>query len=543
MSEPAVPPPPAVSQSIRDGGSRMSSRSARLVRGAILFAILLAATLLRFHDITRHALWGDELLTLEASAGHAMEHESLGRAGFVEAPDLMTLKHAGPWWRVATSLARNDKHPPLYFLIERAWWELAGDSPLALRSLSLAFSVAAVALLYFAAEPLVGAASALWAAALMAFAIPQIHYGQEGRMYALLLALLLASCAVLVRLEKRGPSWGRAALLGACLLAMMLTHYFAVAPCAALAVYAAARIRGRALRQAAVAAVVAGVIYLIVWGPFFWLGRANLNSFNWWLIDDAPGHVGRTWWKLALVPARMLAEPRPSAETAAAIGCVLFVVPALLLRRQPELLLWWLLLVLSPLPSLVTDLWPPGRKQLEWVRYALPAAPAVYVLLAALVPRGWRGWRAVLRHALPAGALLLCVLNLGAGYAETENPKPEWRPLAALIDAHAQPGDVMVFYGTHPGEAGYAGFYYVALSYYCHRMPRQLLFPTGPETAPTAEEVARLRQAPGIWVVVPWGLHYPPEALAGFAPGPRTGAFLLPSVQRWTPLPATTQSR
>jgi hypothetical protein len=129
----------------------------------------------------------------------------------------------------------------------------------------------------------------------------------------------------------------------------------------------------------------------------------------------------------------------------------------------------------------------------------------------------------------------MCALNLPAGYAQTENPKPDWRPLAAMIDRYARPDDVMVFFGVNPYEPGYAGFYYIAFSYYCHDLPRQLLFPSGPKGGPTPEQLARLRRAPAMWVIVPWDQRYPPEALEGFEPGPRTGVFLLPTIQRWTP--------
>ena len=38
-----------------------------------LAAILIATTLLRTHDLTRHALWSDEIYTLETSAGFGLE--------------------------------------------------------------------------------------------------------------------------------------------------------------------------------------------------------------------------------------------------------------------------------------------------------------------------------------------------------------------------------------------------------------------------------------------------------------------------------------
>src|SRR5215212_11891902 len=91
----------------------------------ILGLILAAATILRFHDLTRHSLWTDELYTLETSAGHGLEHQKLLNAGIIEqTPDLLGLQHAAPWWAIATTLARDDNHPPLYFFLMRFWREL-----------------------------------------------------------------------------------------------------------------------------------------------------------------------------------------------------------------------------------------------------------------------------------------------------------------------------------------------------------------------------------------------------------------------------------
>src|SRR4051812_45437861 len=118
-------------------------RKTLLILGLIIFA----ATILRFHDLTRHSLWTDELYTLETSAGHGLEHQRLTNAAIVEqTPDLLTLQNAAPAWAVATTLARDDNHPPLYFLLVRFWRDVFGSSDFALRSLGIVFSVTAVAL-------------------------------------------------------------------------------------------------------------------------------------------------------------------------------------------------------------------------------------------------------------------------------------------------------------------------------------------------------------------------------------------------------------
>src|SRR5436190_8176623 len=128
----------------------------------ILALILIAATALRIHGLTRHSLWSDEIYTLESSAGFGLESKRLSLAGLVEdVPDLLSITRR-PWWTVATKLARDDNHPPLYFLVVRVWRDIAGDSDAALRSLSVLFALGAIVLLYDAVRVLHGPSAGLW---------------------------------------------------------------------------------------------------------------------------------------------------------------------------------------------------------------------------------------------------------------------------------------------------------------------------------------------------------------------------------------------
>ncbi len=140
---------------------------------SVVAMILLLAAALRVHELTRHALWSDEIYTMQSSAGFGLESKRLAGAGLLEPPpDLLSLTPQRPWWTLATSLARDDNHPPLYFLLVRAWREVFGDSDAALRGLSVLCSVAAIAFLFDATRHLHDVTTALWAALLMALAMP-----------------------------------------------------------------------------------------------------------------------------------------------------------------------------------------------------------------------------------------------------------------------------------------------------------------------------------------------------------------------------------
>jgi uncharacterized membrane protein len=94
-------------------------------------------------------------------------------------------------WPLVWHCAAN-VHPPAYFLILKAWTALAGDSPAALRGLSVVFGLASVGAAFAVAagiaarqqSPPLGSAG-LIAATFLALAPLQIELSQTARMYSL----------------------------------------------------------------------------------------------------------------------------------------------------------------------------------------------------------------------------------------------------------------------------------------------------------------------------------------------------------------------
>lgn len=79
-----------------------------------------------------------------------------------------------------------DTMPPGYYLLLFGWMNAFGETPLAMRMLSVTLSLLVVALVYAAAKRGVGAQTANWAAFLTALMPFQIYHAQELRMYTLL---------------------------------------------------------------------------------------------------------------------------------------------------------------------------------------------------------------------------------------------------------------------------------------------------------------------------------------------------------------------
>ena len=152
-----------------------------------------------------------------------------------------------------------------YFGVLKIWRGAFGDSVMALRTLSIAFGVAAVWLCHVLVLDIGGGRTFARTAALFLAVNPfQIHYSREVRMYAMGVFLVLLGSVLLARaLMRRELRWWIAyGIAGA---ASLLTHYYLVFSILAQGVVAAtvgsrAAMQGdrRILKGGLVAAGVAG---------------------------------------------------------------------------------------------------------------------------------------------------------------------------------------------------------------------------------------------------------------------------------------------
>ena len=439
-------------------------------RHTILLAIiLLVALALRLHELPKPSLWLDEILTVQLSTGRGYAHLDFPQHEIIPAPpELIGLNHAPPFWRIWTSLGR-DVHPPLFYLVLRAWRETFGDGDFAIRMLSVTLSLVAIAMLYLAVQPQLGAATALWACALMALAGPQIEYAQENRSYMLLLVALLAAAAALVRIEKYGPSVARCFALAAAALAALLTHYAAAPAVGLLALYVLLRFRGRALRGAMLALIASGTVYAIAWGPF-WLEqmRGFGERIEFTTTDGASTLL--TLRHAAELPLRFFTDAAIRPRWVGTLAAVLYVLPLLpiVARRRTDLLLWWLWLAGYVMFVTLSDLMRGGRA-LELIRYTLPASPAAYVLAAAMLSDARQRWQ---RHAVPAALVLACFAALPAAYVRM---KADWRGLAQFFASRVSEDDVII---VASGDANdwRARCMYLCLRYYAREPALPVVF-------------------------------------------------------------------
>jgi hypothetical protein len=129
---------------------------------------------------------------------------------------------------VRSTLTLGEPHPVASYYVQKAWLAAVGYSEFALRFTSVWWSVLAVALLYVLARRLgLGEGASLLSAALLAVSPYAVWHGQNARMYAMSLALTLASSwlAIEAILRKRWILWVAYVLVS---WLCLQTHYYTV---------------------------------------------------------------------------------------------------------------------------------------------------------------------------------------------------------------------------------------------------------------------------------------------------------------------------
>ena len=455
--------------------------------------ILCLAGVLRCHALGERALWTDEYLSLECSSGWGRTDLRVA-ASHAAAPDLLTLANARPWTAVWSSVARDENHPPLFFLLLRAWRSAFGDSAVALRSLSVLASLAAVGLTLAAGTEAFGPAAGLWAALLMAVATPQLQEAQDARAYMPVTAAAAWALLVLGRIDRRGPNWPRGIALAIALLVLPLLHYMALATVGAVALYATVAMRGPSRRATLAATTLAVGAYAACWGPHMLAQHQRMRDATTWLVDPDAGHGLRTALGLLAAPVRLLIDPK-HAGVAACGGLAFLLTPPLIAwaarrdnatpTRHRQLMLLWLWIVVPIATAAAIDL-ATTRYSLGLAKYTLAAGPGVYLLTAAVAATGRRlAW-------VPAAAIGVgCLAFLPNVYHPVA---PDWRQLARAVAGRTAAGDpvVLVAAGMVADEA--TGMRIVGLEYNLPRLgaTRDLYVLDGPARG---QALAALRRA------------------------------------------------
>jgi 4-amino-4-deoxy-L-arabinose transferase-like glycosyltransferase len=487
----------------------------------LLTLILLAAAFFRLSKITAPSLWMDEIWSIEMAMGRGSVHDHLPPNIIqYDQPQLTSLSAAAPWWSICTHLG-GVTHPPLYFILLRWWIDIFGTGPLATRSLSAIFSLAAIIVFFDICRLLHGPRIALLAAAICALAVGQLDFAQDARSYAMLIFFALCCADAVVRIEHRGPTRRRLIALAICLIATALTHYLSAGALFALAIYALVRLRARARIQTIATFVFSAFLILAIWIPMFITQKHTLPSMSPTFLQEAPGlnHPKLTLYRIIGLPTEnLLGEARGEALTSKLVLAIfLFTIPLPLIRliKRRDLLLWvlWTLGTIGFVAAmdLIRQTTLTG-----YMRYTILASPAIYAVIAAFdwPPRNF------LRDALAIAAIGLLAVVAIQRTLDGVPAKEDWRSLTHNINHFTAPNDLLVFYNRDPWVS--SGTWYMGFKYYAPDSHHPWLILNGRAGAPLLKQ---LQSRTSLWLI---GL-YPETRGPALLPGWRPDAVITTS--------------
>jgi mannosyltransferase len=334
---------------------------------------------------------------------------------------------------------------PLYYVALRPWLHLAGLSEYVLRFFSVLFGTLAVPLVYRLSRRLFPSllSLALLAALLTATSPYLVWYSQEGKMYSLVLALVLLSMdRYLAALERGG--WQRWVLYVAFTAAAVYVHFVAalIVPVQIVAFFLMTREIRRARWKAWLA--VTGVLLL----PYLPLLRWQVP------LAFSPADTGYRFVSLhdmliSLLANYSLGPISGSLRWATFLFVVLLLAGGVLWRdARSRLASFGILACWLCLPVLAFFLLTLVRPMYT-ARYLIFVLPAYLILLSAGTVSVWR------RSRLTGGLLLAALLALSFSglWRQSQTPvKADFRSATEYVASHKSPQDLLVFqipYGRH----------------------------------------------------------------------------------------------
>jgi len=125
------------------------------------------------------------------------------------------------------NLTAADVHPPLYYFTLKIWAHFFGHTDFAMRTLSAIFGALAILFAFLWLKYKYGLRAAIVAGFLLSISPIFVRYGQEMRMYTMIVMIVFAATYVLqLAIDNRHKCWW--VLYGILLTLGMWTHYFAI---------------------------------------------------------------------------------------------------------------------------------------------------------------------------------------------------------------------------------------------------------------------------------------------------------------------------
>ena len=457
--------------------------------GAALGGIIALSAGLRFARLGQPSLWSDEMFVVWLAR--------------FEWHDLLRLVRA------------VDFHPPLYYLVMKAWIGVAGAGEAAIRVPSAGFGLLCVPLTYAALRRVAAEPVRLLSALLVGVSPFQIMAGQEARMYTLLAVLVLAGTLALTEaVAREGAGWW---LIYAALAALTAaTDYLGLLVLAAHGVWVACWERRVFVRWLA-AAGGAAALYA-PWLPSLWDQAIHSHGLDQIVLSHGgPSASGVIVYQIPVDLLGLFAFGGSLFGTTGYLSGGALGPAERLIVLLPFLAVLWLgatamasdrrtaaLLGLPPAVTIAATLAASLAKPVFLLRWFSFLVPFYAVFLArGIVAAGERfrehGDR--VSGLLAAGLLLYSLPVLDRYYLDPLSRPYQWRAAAALVKALAGPGDFFV-YADGPAEQTFT-------YYFRDAHPSLNLDPVDGEPRgrrrdplPAAEARRLAERFPRVWLVV-----------------------------------------
>jgi hypothetical protein len=407
------------------------------------------------------------MFSLAIATGHSLEHPAAvsepAKGDFVESPVATSAEAIRRYAehdpepagidRVLRAVHLSDTSPPLYYITLNWWARVFGTSDLALRLFSIAWGLMCIPLVAALARRLGGRRAVIPSCAFFTLAPQSVYYATEGRMYSMMLFLLLAMAWLTLEVHRTGvkPTTGVFWVLVSA--AGLLTHYFFLFPLGAAVFWLLVHPHRSDRRHIGAMLLAVGALVL----PWFVHLPADMAAWRitkGWLNWRPEWFTGRiAQWKLAW---SYFGISGGWAYSRLYLNRLLIAVVALSAlaglwasRRRVFSQRWQFVWLWVIAPSV--GLWAVDLLQHTYVRavprYAIAGMPAAFLLLGLALAR------------LPVSARVLATAAIGllwlptyrAVFTKDVTNAPPFRAAAQAISERSNERDVVIVHSIPSG--------------------------------------------------------------------------------------------
>jgi mannosyltransferase len=372
----------------------------------------------------------------------------------------------------------------LYYIVLHYFVGIFGDGENALRSLSLAFALGDLVLIYALGRQLFDEDTGVAALAIWVFNPLAMIFAYRARGYSMLVFVGLAQMMALWRLRAT-PSAGRTALCGVLGAALLYTHMSGLL---ILGAEGAMMVRDLVRRRSNAQVWIAMGLTALLFAPYLPIAMTQSRQL-------VSGH----WLDWIGTPHYSLSYKIAAGSLAAAIGILMMFAPALESRRD-EPLRWLTAWSLLPILALVAG--SIVMRPMFNPRYVAPS----FATLAILIAGGLGLWSAKIRNLTAAACVVAFVMMFPYVHPGAE----PWPQLVRMIEAEHSPAQPIFFesgFVAHGAAAKIAnggfpfGYYTVPFDYYFHGPNPRLTIPGHDPAAARAQIEAQVRAHGGAWLI------------------------------------------